>query len=120
MNDSILLEIKKKLGSMNDYAAFDTDIVISINTSLMVLNQLGVGKQNYRVRDETQTWSEFLEGREDLEGVKDYIFLKVKLKFDPPNSSFVIQAMKEEIQELEWRLNIEAERSDGDGHPNGR
>ena len=107
-DDSILLSIKKMLGLAEDYQIFDTDIVIHINSSIAILTQLGVGPgKGFRVVDETETWEDFLAEDIDLVAeVKDYIFLKVKMIFDPPSSSAVIDSMQRMINEYEWRLNV--------------
>lgn len=110
MNDSILTSIKKLLGIAEDYEHFDTDIIMHINSVFMVLNQLGVGPATgFRIEDKTSTWDEFVEDELRFEAVKSYIYLKVKLKFDPPLSSAVIQVYNELIKEYEWRLNVAAE-----------
>jgi len=108
--DSILTSIKKLLGIEEDYNQFDTDIIININSTLMALTQLGVGPvEGFSITDKTATWTEFLDGRKDLEGVKTYVYLKVRLLFDPPQTGFLVDAIKNQIAELEWRLNIQAE-----------
>lgn len=112
--ESILTSIKKLLGIMDDYEHFDTDIIIHINTVLSTLRQLGVGpKEGYRIKDKSSTWSEFIDS-EDLrfEDVKTFIYLKVKLIFDPPTASSAIEAMNRAISELEWRLNATAESTE--------
>lgn len=109
-DDSILNTIKKKLGMSADYTAFDTDVITNINTSLMVLMQLGVGpSQGFRITGPDETWESFIGNRIDLEGVKDFVYLKARIVFDPPNSSAVLQAIKDEIKELEFRLNIQVD-----------
>lgn len=108
--DSILTTIKKLLGITEGYENFDTDIIIHINTVFATLTQLGVGpNKGYSIKDETATWDDYLKGDERLESVKTYMYLKVKLLFDPPASSTVSEAYNRTIQELEWRLNISAE-----------
>lgn len=108
--ESILTSIKKLLGPEEAYEHFDTDIITHINTAFMTLTRLGVGpKQGFRIEDSSAVWSDFLEDDIRLEGVKTYIYLKVKLVFDPPASSAVLQSIKESIAELEWRLNDIAE-----------
>lgn len=110
MNDSILTSIKKLLGMTEEYTNFDTDIIIHINSVFMVLDQLGVGSsEGFSIQDKTATWSDFIEEENKLEAVKTYIYLKVKLMFDPPLSSAVMEANKQMINELEWRLNAQAE-----------
>jgi hypothetical protein len=76
----------------------------------MSLTQLGVGPDTgFLITDATQTWVDFLGDRKDLEAVKTFIYLKVRLLFDPPSSAFVLEAMERQIREIEWRLNIQAE-----------
>lgn len=106
MSDSILNSIKKLLGIGEDYKHFDADIIMHINMAFMVLYQLGVGTPYpFSIEDEQPRWSDFLGDSLDLNGVKTYIYLKVKLVFDPPQSSAVMEAIKQNIAELEWRLN---------------
>lgn len=112
MEESILTSIKKLLGMTKEYTNFDTDIIIHINTAFMVLNQLGVGpSEGFRIEDDSSTWDEFISDEEaaKFDSVKTYIYLKVKLVFDPPTSGGVMQAMKESISEYEWRLNVQAD-----------
>lgn len=104
--DSILTSIKKLLGITEEYEHFDPDIIMHINSAFMILNQLGVGpEEGFAIKDKNSTWDEFLSGGANLEAVKTYVYLKVKLMFDPPLSSTVIEAIKSQISELEWRLN---------------
>lgn len=108
MDDSILISIKKMLGMEENYNVFDTDIIIHINTIFMTLNQLGIGPSSgFKIEDDSAIWSEYIDEDSDLEAVKTYIYLKVKLLFDPPLSSSVIEVMKQSIAELEWRLNVQ-------------
>lgn len=106
MSDSILTSIKKLLGITEEYTFFDADIMMHINMAFMVLYQLGVSSAPFRIEDKTAKWSDFLGDATDLEGVKTYIYSKVKLIFDPPQSSAAIEALKLYIAELEWRLNV--------------
>lgn len=108
--DSILDTIKKMLGVDPLTTSFDTDIVVGINSAMMSLNQLAIGPAaGFSIQDATAVWTDFLEEKTDLEGVKAYIYLKVRLFFDPPATSFVIEAIKDQIKELEFRLNVQAE-----------
>ena len=110
MNDSILTSIKKMLGIAEDYEYFDTDLIIHINTVFMILKQLSVGPQEgFSITSKTSTWYEFIANDKRLEAVKSYIYMKVRLVFDPPQSSAVIECMNRMISELEFRINIEAE-----------
>ena len=112
MDDSILDSIKKLLGFDPDYAAFDTDIMIHINSTIMGLEQLGVGNNNYQISSKDDTWGNYLAGTNiNLEAVKSFIYLKVRLIFDPPATSFTIEAYQKQIAEYEWRLFLQAEQT---------
>lgn len=105
--DSILTSIKKLLGIAEEYEHFDPDIIMHINSVFMTLHQLGVGPENgFSIMDEDATWDEFLPAGIKLESVKTYMYMKVRLAFDPPASSAVLQAMERQASELEWRLNV--------------
>lgn len=108
--DSILTSIKKMLGIDEGYSHFDYDILMHINTVLFILAQAGVGpEEGFIVTSDKEQWSDFVGESKRFEAVKTYVFLKVKMAFDPPTSSFVLDSMKTMAQELEWRLNINAE-----------
>lgn len=110
--DSILTSTKKLLGIEADYTHFDTDVIIHINTTLMTLTQIGVGPSSgFAITGAFETWSDFLPEADlvKLQAVKTYIYLKVKLVFDPPLSSSVMESMSRKADELEWRLNVAAE-----------
>lgn len=105
--ESILTSIKKLLGIAEDYEHFDSDIIMHINTVLMILTQLGVGpKEGFSITDKSYTWDDFVDDVTQIEAVKSYVYLKVKLLFDPPLSSAVIESTNRLISELEWRLNV--------------
>lgn len=114
--NSILTSIKKLLGITESCTDFDTDIIIHINTVLMTLNQLGVGTEGFQIEDKNAVWSEFIKS-DKLAAIKSYVHLRVKLLFDPPLNSAIIEAIKESIRELEWRLNVrvELESEDDEG-----
>lgn len=112
---SILNDIKKLLGLDADYDAFDQDIILLINGTLMVLNQLGVGVSGFSIQGAFETWDDFIPGHTDLEAVKTYIFLKVKQSFDPPASSTVLKAYEDMCKELEWRLNVQVDPKTDEG-----
>ena len=109
--DSILTSIKKLLGIAEDQTHFDTDIIIHINSVFMILTQMGVGpEEGFVILDEFTRWTDFIpEEGPNLELVKTYIYLKVRLLFDPPASSTVLASMEKMINEFEWRLNVKAE-----------
>lgn len=107
--ESILTSIKKMLGIDEEYTHFDADIIMHINSVLMILTQLGVGpEEGFIIEDDTSTWVDFIPeaNAAQLHAVKSYIYLKVKLIFDPPLSSAVIDSMNRQIAEFEWRLNV--------------
>lgn len=111
MEESILTSIKQMLGIEDEQTNFDVDIVFHINSVFSILTELGVGPTDgFRIRDKTTTWDEFLtENQPTLDLVKSYVYMKVKLIFDPPLSSAVVEAMKVSISEFEWRINDIAE-----------
>lgn len=112
MNESILTSIKKLLGIDKLDKNFDPDIIMHINSALMILTQLGLGKSDgFFITDETETWNDFLNGDliSKFEGAKTYVYMKVKLIFDPPTSSAAIESMTRMVNEFEWRLNAAAE-----------
>lgn len=118
--DSILNSIKKLLGPYEDDTSFDIDLIININTVLSILTQLGVGpSEGFSITGSTEIWSDFIDpSMVSIEQVKTYVYLKVKLIFDPPMSSTVIDAYKRQIDELEWRILHAVEiqnASDGGG-----
>lgn len=110
MNESILTSIKKLLGVPENYEQFDMDITIHINSVFMILNQLGIGPSDgFSITDKTALWSDFISDNKKLEAIKSYMYMKVRLMFDPPSSSAVMDCMNRTINEMEWRLNAEAE-----------
>lgn len=114
--DSILTSIKKLLGIDESYEQFDTDIIMHINSVFTILTQLGVGPSNgFRIEDKTTTWNDYIGDDPNFESVKSYIHLKVKLLFDPPLSSVVIESINRMINEFEWRLNVTAEQNQAAG-----
>lgn len=105
--ESILNSIKKMLGPDAEYDHFDPDIIMHINTVFMVLQQLGVGpEEGFFIEDDTATWADYLADPTKLQMVKTYIYLKVRLVFDPPTSSTVMNAINQLIAEYEFRLNV--------------
>lgn len=107
--DSILSSIRKLVGGEEDCDYFDTDLIIHINSVFSILHQLGVGPSGgFSITDESSVWTDFIGNSAVIESVKTYVYLKVKLIFDPPASSAVIESINRTISELEWRLNIAA------------
>lgn len=112
MTDSILDSVKKNLGLGADYDVFDLDIMTHINTVFMNLNQLGIGPtEGFMIEDADPTWDTFLGPQPLLNSVKTYVYLKVRLLFDPPNTSFHIASIEKQIQEIEWRLSVQRDEN---------
>ena len=108
--ESILTSIKKLLGIAEEYTQFDDDIIMHINSVFLNLTQLGVGpSEGFLIEDDTATWDDYIGDSNQLQAVKSYEYLKVKLLFDPPLSSSVTESMNRMIAELEWRLNVAVE-----------
>ncbi len=108
--ESILTSIKKMLGILEEYEHFDMDIIIHINSVLSILTQLGIGPpEGFSIKDKEAVWTDFIPDNPCLESVKSYVYLKVKLLFDPPLSSAVTESTNRLISELEWRINTAAE-----------
>lgn len=104
---SILASIKKMLGIPEEDSAFDNDVIMHINTVFGILTQMGIGSQDgFSITGYEETWSDFTENQTKLEMVKSYIYLKVRLLFDPPQNSSLIESLNRLISELEWRLNV--------------
>ena len=105
--ESILTSIKKLLGIEDEYTQFHSDLIMHINTVFLNLTQLGVGpSEGFMIEDDAAVWEDFIGDSTQLQAVKTYVYLKVKLLFDPPLSSSVIDSMNRMISELEWRLNV--------------
>jgi len=109
--DSILQSVKKDLGIAPEYDHFDEELILTINSVLGVVTQLGAGPSGgFKIEDDTAVWSDFIDAdRDDLEFIKSYVSKRVKLLFDPPNNSFATQAIQERMNEFEWRINVAAD-----------
>ena len=108
VNDSILASVKKILGITDDNTEFDVDLIIYINTVLASLIQMGVGPQEgYVITDRENTWYEFTGGNKKIEMTKSYVALRVRKLFDPPQSSVLMEALNQEMDEAKWRAYIE-------------
>lgn len=110
MEASVLETTKQLLGISPECDAFDESIRMDINTVLMILNDLGVGPEKaFALKTGKELWSEFTDDEVLAEQLKTYLYLKVRLMFDPPSTSFVIDAISKNIQEIEWRLNARSQ-----------
>lgn len=117
METCILYTIKKMLGVSLEDSPFDMEIMVGINSAIMVLNQIGVGPSGFVVTGIEQTWSDLLDDFTDLEAVKSYIYIRTRLVFDPPTNSFLVNALQDQMKEYEWRLSIrQSERGDKNEH----
>ena len=113
MENSILTSTKKALGIDASYEVFDLDIITHINSAFSTLTQLGVGPANgFMIEDESATWDDFFQTPDfQYNSVKTYVYLKVRLLFDPPQTSYLIAAMEKQIEEIAWRLNVHREET---------
>ena len=105
--ESILTSIKKMLGIAEEYTHFDADLMMHINSVLSILTQIGVGpNEGFSIEDKNDVWADFIPENSNLELVKSYTYMKVKILFDPPLISAVIESMNQMISELEWRIQV--------------
>ena len=116
MIESILISIRKQVGLSEDCDDFDADLIMHINSAFMSLKQLGVGPaEGYVIEDISETWDDFINTNDNpelkalLSAVKTFIYIKVKLIFDPPQGASVLDHMRQSLTEAEWRINLEAE-----------
>ena len=108
--ESILTSIKKMLGIVEEYTHFDADLIMHINSVFAILTQIGVGpSEGFSIEDDTDVWTDFIQDNKRLESVKSYTYMKVKLLFDPPLISAVIESTNRIISELEWRIQVAAD-----------
>lgn len=110
MEDSILISTKKILGLADEYTPFDLDVLTHINGAFSVLQQLGVGPlEGFFIEDANAKWTDFDVPAYQRNMVKTYVFLKVRLLFDPPSTSYLVEAANKQVDQLEWRLNVTRE-----------
>ena len=105
--ESVLTSIKKMLGIVEEYTHFDADLIMHINSVLSILNQIGVGpSEGFSIEDKEDVWTDFIPQSPKLEFVKSYVYMKVKILFDPPISSAAIESINQLTSELEWRIQV--------------
>ena len=110
MEESILTSVKKMLGLEEDYEHFDQDLIIHINSVIATLNQVGVGsEEGFSIQDKNAKWSDFIQDDRLINLVPTYVYLKVRLIFDPPTVSAVLDSINREANRYEWRINVAAE-----------
>lgn len=111
--ESILTSVKKMCGITEEYEAFDMDIIMHINSVFMILTQMGVGPaEGFFIEDKDSLWTEFIPESTKLQAVKSYMYLKVRMMFDPSNSGTISERYQQLINELEWRLNVQVDPSE--------
>lgn len=107
--DSILVTIKKMLGLDANYKVFDQELIVFINTALMILEQVGIGTDGFKITGDDETWGMFLTDIDRYEGAKTYVYIRTRLAFDPPANGTLHKALEDTMRELEWRLNVKVE-----------
>lgn len=108
--DSILASIKERIGIAEDDNSFDTDILDLINSAFADLNDIGVGpSEGFSISDKNDLWDDFSEDVRVLSSVKDFVYLTVKLTFDPPTQTALLTSMENRLKKLEWRLNVKCD-----------
>jgi hypothetical protein len=113
MEQSILKSVKKILGITPSDTSFDDDILTHLNSAFSTLHQLGIGPvDGFQVEDDEALWVDFLGADPRLNQVRTYVCLKTRIAFDPPTTSYLIGALKDQITELEWRLNDHREQTE--------
>lgn len=111
--NSILTSVKKMLGVVEDNVDFDDELILHINSVFPTLNQLGIGPENgFMIEDDTATWDQFLGDNLLLNDAKTYVFLRVKLLFDPAQTSYIIDALNKRADEIAWRMNVVRETTE--------
>lgn len=105
--DSILVSIKKLLGISEEDNSFDTEVILHINSAIAILTQLGVGPtEGFKISGSLETWMDFLGSLINIEEAKTQIYLRCRLSFDPPQNSFLIESIKDQLREFEWRMEV--------------
>lgn len=105
MEQSILKDIKRQLGVGEECSAFDNDLILLINSTFSKIFQIGFGTTPYSISSDTNTWNEIIDDNSEYLFIKEYLYLSVRMAFDPPSNSFLCDVIKERIKELEWRLH---------------
>lgn len=111
VTDSILTSTKIAMGVIPEYDSFDNQILMLINSAFSTLSQVGIGPDDgFYIDDDSTTWNDYLDGKRILNMVIQYVHIYVRLSFDPPQNSFAVQSMKDQLNELIWRINVQAEK----------
>lgn len=105
--ESIITTIKQMLGIAEDDTSFDNELIVHINSAISALTQLGVGPvEGFRITGSTEEWSDLIGARQDIDNVKSAIYYRVRLAFDPPQNSFLVDSLKKQSDEVEWRIEV--------------
>lgn len=108
--ESILTSIKQMLGISRDDENFDQELIIHINSAIAVLTQLGVGPvDGFRITGAVDEWAALIGDRKDIENVKSAVYYRVRMAFDPPQNSFLLDSLKKQSDEAEWRIEVEVD-----------
>lgn len=111
VTESILSSTKAAMGIIPEYDAFDNQLIMLINSAFSTLSQLGIGSDDgFFIEDDTTTWEDYIGSKRILNFVIQYVHIYVRLSFDPPQNSFAVQSMKQQLDELTWRINVQAEK----------
>ena len=117
MEDSILLSVAKYIGLPEDYSVFDPDLVMHINSELSTLAQIGaVPDTGFVITGSDETWDDLFDAtdavgglpytRNSVQFVKEFVFIRAKIIFDPPQSSFVLKSLEDKANELMFRIEV--------------
>jgi hypothetical protein len=111
MEQSILASVKKVIGAPSDYDAFDEDIIMHINMVFNTLNDLGVGPaEGFMIEDDTAKWADYIPSNDNrVNSIKTFIYLSVRMIFDPPRESWVVTSLEKQLDQLAWRINVRQE-----------
>lgn len=114
MEPSILKSIKKVLNLGADDTSFDEDIVLYANGAFSTIHQLGVGPvDGFFIEDDSAEWDDFpCTSPQQIHLVKTYVYLRVRILFDPPTTGYLVTALEAQLREYEWRLNQMREGTD--------
>ena len=114
-SNSILDSTKRALGIPSEYDVFDETVILHINSIFATLQQMGVGPdEGFMIVDDAQEWDSFTDTKKIINNVKSYMFLRVKLLFDPPTTGFTTESMTRQVTEMEWRLQVAAQTARGE------
>ena len=112
MNEQILTSVRHAIGLGEEHTYYDSDLILHINSTFDVLHQIGAGPtEGFAIEGELETWNDYFnrEPARVINFVKTYMYISVKLLFDPPQNSFLVKSLEDKQKEYEWRINVAAE-----------